>query len=620
MKLRAEMAIASVAFAACMLGPVGQAFGAPAAPMANDAAAAVRRSIPLLQRSGQSWLDRSKCTSCHHQALPFIALKIAKDNGFRIDAAALRSQMLESNRRRYESTQPMYELTGAINGVSGHGYKLLELAAFGSPANDFTDAAGFYLTAKQTALGHWPSGSHRPPIEDSDLTLCATSIRALRVYPAGPAADAAIQRAMKWLIQANATHAEARAMKLLGLYWANAPQREIAKARQAILVQQRADGGWSQVAGRASDSYATGQALMALRVAGGLAAQNKAFQLGARFLMSTQLADGSWRVPTRRIVSGLPYFETGFPHGVDQFISCAGTAWATMALTVYATDGSVAALSDCRSRARTDPTPPFAEKPEDDALLRAILRGSKPNVVAALDRGANPNATMKGGTTALILSVRDPELVAVLLARGADPNLASKLGSTPLSIASATYGALPSMKLLIDAKADLDKGRLDAFEAPIHMAIGAHQNERLKLLLQNGAKVLDDALSIALSVGNTGAIEMLVQNGFDVNKPNPYFGGNSINDAVIQRDADLVALMLKLGCNPNLIDMEGFSPLQVAAMGDAGDSKIVAMLLAAGADVHYERQGKQKPLILAINRGNWESAALIRAEMARRAR
>jgi len=29
-----------------------------------------------------------------------------------------------------------------------------------------------------------------------------------------------------------------------------------------------------------------------------------------------------------------PYFESGFPHGKDQWISVAGTNWATMALTL----------------------------------------------------------------------------------------------------------------------------------------------------------------------------------------------------------------------------------------------------------------------------------------------
>ena len=45
----------------------------------------------------------------------------------------------------------------------------------------------------------------------------------------------------------------------------------------------------------------------------------------------TQAADGSWHVKSRSIWLQ-PYFESGFPHGKFQFISFAGTCWATMAL------------------------------------------------------------------------------------------------------------------------------------------------------------------------------------------------------------------------------------------------------------------------------------------------
>jgi hypothetical protein len=44
------------------------------------------------------------------------------------------------------------------------------------------------------------------------------------------------------------------------------------------------------------------------------------------------LDDGTWHVRSRAI-GFQPYFETGFPHRRDQFISAAATAWAVMALT-----------------------------------------------------------------------------------------------------------------------------------------------------------------------------------------------------------------------------------------------------------------------------------------------
>ncbi|PYU94591.1 MAG: hypothetical protein DMG08_07215 [Acidobacteria bacterium] len=57
-----------------------------------------------------------------------------------------------------------------------------------------------------------------------------------------------------------------------------------------------------------------------------------------------QLEDGSWYVKTRAL-GFQPYFDNGFPHGVDQWISGAATGWATMALTLASTTPGPAAAS-----------------------------------------------------------------------------------------------------------------------------------------------------------------------------------------------------------------------------------------------------------------------------------
>jgi hypothetical protein len=79
-----------------------------------------------------------------------------------------------------------------------------------------------------------------------------------------------------------------------------------------------------------ADAYATGQALYALQ-AGGLATSNPAYLAGVNYLLRTQLEDGTWYVHSRAIPFQ-PYFESGFPHGTDQFISAAATSWAAIAL------------------------------------------------------------------------------------------------------------------------------------------------------------------------------------------------------------------------------------------------------------------------------------------------
>jgi len=63
----------------------------------------------------------------------------------------------------------------------------------------------------------------------------------------------------------------------------------------------------------------------------GLAVSDSAYQRGKEYLLKNQMPDGSWFV-RKQTIGFQPYFETGFPHGVNQSISAAATSWATMAL------------------------------------------------------------------------------------------------------------------------------------------------------------------------------------------------------------------------------------------------------------------------------------------------
>ena len=80
-----------------------------------------------------------------------------------------------------------------------------------------------------------------------------------------------------------------------------------------------------------SDAYATGQALVALRESGVVPAGDPAIRRGVEYLLRTQFEDGSWFVRSRAVPIQT-YFESGFPHGADQWISAAATAWAVSAL------------------------------------------------------------------------------------------------------------------------------------------------------------------------------------------------------------------------------------------------------------------------------------------------
>ena len=119
-------------------------------------------------------------------------------------------------------------------------------------------------------------------------------------------------------------------MRLMGLVWTKAPRADVDAAVRQVLGQQRADGGWAQVDQFGTDAYATGMALYALHEAG-VPVSSAAYKKGVSFLLSTQYPDGSWLVKTRSYPVQ-PYFESGFPFGHNQWISAAGSSWASMAI------------------------------------------------------------------------------------------------------------------------------------------------------------------------------------------------------------------------------------------------------------------------------------------------
>lgn len=140
-----------------------------------------------------------------------------------------------------------------------------------------------------------------------------------------------VDRARQFLLAASPENTQDEVFRVLGLLWSGAPRGEVVRAKARVLALQRADGGWAQWETMTSDAYATGQALYALRTAG-IGVTDDPYRRGAQYLLGTQLEDGTWHVRTRAF-GFQPYFETGFPHGRDQFISTAATAWATIALS-----------------------------------------------------------------------------------------------------------------------------------------------------------------------------------------------------------------------------------------------------------------------------------------------
>jgi hypothetical protein len=97
-----------------------------------------------------------------------------------------------------------------------------------------------------------------------------------------------------------------------------------------IRSRQEASGGWSQFGRTEPDAYATGLSLYALHLAG-MRPTDDVYRKGVTFLLKTQYTDGAWLVKTHAFPVQR-YFESGFPFGRHQWISAAGTSWATLAI------------------------------------------------------------------------------------------------------------------------------------------------------------------------------------------------------------------------------------------------------------------------------------------------
>jgi ankyrin repeat protein len=299
---------------------------------------AVVRSLPLLRAASYRMLSDGGCVACHAQPMTGLAIGSARLRGW--TASAAETESTQSARSLAANGPQLMQLRDGGGLPDGPVYTALLLADQHVPPSQSTDVLVHYLAAKQRREGNWHGvGGTRAPIQDGDFSRTALSIRAFTVYATPSRAHEYKERATRaaaWLASHTPITTEDRVMQLLGLRWAKTDLRVLHARRQELQALQRSDGGWAQTRYLSSDAYATGQVLYALRELG-VPATDAALQRGAAWLRRTQHEDGSWHVKSRAMKIQ-PYFESGFPHGDDQWISQAATAWATVGLTATAID------------------------------------------------------------------------------------------------------------------------------------------------------------------------------------------------------------------------------------------------------------------------------------------
>lgn len=301
---------------------------------AGSPRAAIERSLPLLQRADATFLQKSGCVSCHNNSLTAMTVSTARAKGFAVNEQIASGQLRRISEFLLDNSAGGMENRGIPGNADTVSYILIGMAAENYRGDIATDIWARYLKNLQRPDGSWRVLLGRPPIESSDFQVTASSVRALRVFglkSQRASYDQAVTAGLRWLEAAPARDTEDSAFKVFGLVWGGGSRGAIRKTAQDLWARQRPDGGWSQTALLDSDAYATGQALLAIAMADPKSTGEQRFKRGIRYLMNTQLEDGSWYVQSRA-PSIQPYFESDFPHGYDQFLSAAATNWATLAL------------------------------------------------------------------------------------------------------------------------------------------------------------------------------------------------------------------------------------------------------------------------------------------------
>ncbi|MBI4902807.1 MAG: ankyrin repeat domain-containing protein [Acidobacteria bacterium] len=325
-----------------MLKKAGAKPGNPHQPPSRDSSStptaleAVNRSIPLIQRVNSKYFENSGCAGCHHQMIAQVMFQQARNASLNHNRQAAAQTSREVYGQFQQFTEIMLQRMD-LPTIDIPLYGLFGLAADGQKPDLITDTVIATIASLQQSDGGWSNyGITRPPIDESNIQRAALGLRVLQQFPI-PARlsefDSRITKAKFYIERAKPVTNDDYIWRAIGLKWAKSSAAFV--AAQQLLKRQLPDGGWAQNQWSASDAYATGEALWALRETGALQPDSPDYRRGAKLLLSTQFPDGSWYVRSRA-PKFQPYFESGFPYSHDQWISAAATSWAVAALAPLA--------------------------------------------------------------------------------------------------------------------------------------------------------------------------------------------------------------------------------------------------------------------------------------------
>lgn len=224
---------------------------------------------------------------------------------------------------------------------------------------------------------------------------------------------------------------------------------------------------------------------------------------------------------------------------------------------------------------------------DDDSKRRPLHlsaeKGSETILELILNKKPDLDCLDTWGCTALSRAAKYPNLARILLEKGANPDLTEDSGFTPLAV-SAEFGYSRTVEVLLAHGAQVNlrtdvTGDIGGHTA-VFIATEYDHSDIVKLLIDAGAllslKSSIDSIPLHIATLSTARVLLQHRKRFNIDEQNKY-KATPLHDAIqYSESAELAKLLIDSGANLNLENVDGDTPLALAAsMGKVEAVKIL---------------------------------------------
>lgn len=217
----------------------------------------------------------------------------------------------------------------------------------------------------------------------------------------------------------------------------------------------------------------------------------------------------------------------------------------------------------------------------------------------------------RGDSEALAAQIRNGAKLDVVIESGP----LWQRGMTPL-MSAIVAGQEKAAQTILNAKPSLDVRSRDGRTALI-WAAGWGSPGMVQHLLDAGAEknVRDEAnwtaLMMAAGRGDAQSVNFLVKSGADINAKNKW-GQTALMTALRAGNVEKTEMLLAAGANPNDTDLDGLTPMHMAAEGGA-PVEVITMLVKRGGNINAQSAAGLTPLMIACDRADVERVKVLLA-------